>query len=288
MVKSKNNISNNKLLEIQTMDNVDFKRYYGVSKPVFLSLCEKLPKEIKQIWILWLFSFAKDGLSLFKTAKNFGYTEKTLSEKIWFVLNCCYRTLKINDFESRKINLEERKVQDLTKDSDRNVNFALTALDTTVFPLKTADDQFYSIKHSKRCLKYEAIVTLDKGTCCFLSGPHTGSEHDLAVYRKKAAHLELLPGEKIFADKGYCCAEFSNKLITPIKKSHQTMLTNEEHCFNNWVSSNRIIVENFFKDLKIFEILKKDWRSSIDKHMKMVFFLSWVVNEENKRINNEL
>ncbi|KAN0040610.1 hypothetical protein ACTA71_008948 [Dictyostelium dimigraforme] len=275
MVKSKNNISNNKLLEIQTMDNVDFKRYYGVSKPVFLSLCEKLPKEIKQIWILWLFSFAKDGLSLFKTAKNFGYTEKTLSEKIWFVLNCCYRTLKINDFESRKINLEERKVQDLTKDSDRNVNFALTALDTTVFPLKTADDQFYSIKHSKRCLKYEAIVTLDKGTCCFLSGPHTGSEHDLAVYRKKAAHLELLPGEKIFADKGYCCAEFSNKLITPIKKSHQTMLTNEEHCFNNWVSSNRIIVENFFKDLKIFEILKKDWRSSIDKHMKMVIENIW-------------
>ncbi|KAM9990673.1 hypothetical protein ACTFIY_006696 [Dictyostelium cf. discoideum] len=288
MVKSKKIICNSKLLEIQTMSDKDFKRYYGVSKPVFFSLCAKLPNEIQQIWVLWLFSFAKDGLSLFKTAKNFGYTEKTFSEKIWFVLNSCYRYLKINDFESRKIDYENKKVQDLTKNTDRNFHFALTAMDTTVFPFRTIDDQFYSIKHSKRCLKYEAIVTLDKGTCCYLTGPHVGSEHDLTVYRKEVAHLDLLPGEKIFADKGYCCNEFSSKQITPIKKTHETMLTNEERCFNNWVSSNRIIVENFFKDLKIYEILKKDWRSSIDKHMKMVFFLTWVVNEENKRLNKEL
>ncbi|KAM9959861.1 hypothetical protein ACTFIR_000962 [Dictyostelium discoideum] len=267
MVKSKKIICNSKLLEIQTMNDKDFKRYYGASKSVFLSLCEKLPKEIKQIWVLWLFSFAKDGLSLFKTAQNFGYTEKTFSEKIWFVLNCCYRTLKID-------------VKDLTKNSDRNFNFSLTALDTTVFPIRTMDDEFYCIKHSKRCLKYEAIVTLDKGTCCHLTGPHFGSEYDLAVYRKEVAHLDLLPGEKIFADKGYCCNEFSNKLITPIKETHETMLTNEEYCFNNWVSSNKIVVEKFFKDLKNFEILKKDWRSSVDKHMKMVYFLTWVVNEE--------
>ncbi|KAN0004751.1 hypothetical protein ACTFIU_001989 [Dictyostelium citrinum] len=194
----------------------------------------------------------------------------------------------VHDFESRKVDLENRKVKDLTKDSDRNFNFALTALDTSVFPLRTNDDQFYSKKHSKRCLKYEAIVTLDKGTCCYLSGPHIGSEHDLTVYRKEVAHLELLPGEKIFADKGYCCNEFNNKFITPIKKTHETMLTNEEHCFNNWVSSHRINVEKFFKDLKNYEILKKDWRSSIDKHMKMVFFLTWVVNEENKILNKEL
>ncbi|KAM9950785.1 hypothetical protein ACTFIT_012062 [Dictyostelium discoideum] len=229
----------------------------------------------------------KDGLSLFKTAYNFGYTEKTFSEKIWFVLNCCYRNLKIDDFESRKIDYDNKKVKDLTKNSDRNFHFALTALDTTVFPIRTMDDQFYSIKHSKRCLKYEAIVTLDKGTCCHLTGPHVGSELDLVVYIKEVAHLDLLPGEKIFADEDFCCNEFSSKLIRPIKKTHETMLTNEEHCFNNWVSSNGIIVKNFFKDLKKFEILK-DWRSSIDKHMKMVYFLTWVVNEENKTLYKEL
>ncbi|EAL66021.1 hypothetical protein DDB_G0282883 [Dictyostelium discoideum AX4] len=258
MVKSKKIIRNSKLLEIQTMNDKDFKRYYGVSKSVFFSLCEKLPKEIKQIWVLWLFSFAKMDYHYLKPLIILG-TLRKLSQKKY----------------------------DLTKNSDRNFHFALTALDTTVFPIRTMDDQFYSIKHSKRCLKYEAIVTLDKGTCCHLTGPHVGSELDLVVYIKEVAHLDLLPGEKIFADEDFCCNEFSSKLIRPIKKTHETMLTNEEHCFNNWVSSNGIIVKNFFKDLKKFEILK-DWRSSIDKHMKMVYFLTWVVNEENKTLYKEL
>ncbi|KAK5579649.1 hypothetical protein RB653_009334 [Dictyostelium firmibasis] len=62
------------------------------------------------MWVIWLLSFAKDGLSLFKTARNIGVTERTFSEKVWFLLDICFRKLKLIEKDWRSSEQKHMKM----------------------------------------------------------------------------------------------------------------------------------------------------------------------------------
>lgn len=149
--------------------------------------------------------------------------------------------------------------------------------------------RYYSGKHSLYGLKLEASVALP-GICVSLSKHYPGSIHDNTIFtERRDIHTNLLSknveiGELTIEDNGEGCQDFNSswgvlvdmgyqgsgviaRTIQPKRKPRNDDLTNEEIQRNRRVSSDRIIVENYFGRMsKLWSIMADTFRWSHDKY----------------------
>lgn len=140
----------------------------------------------------------------------------------------------------------------------------LGALDATVQEIGRAKDQnlYYSGKHKMCCVKVQCFVS-PKGRLLHFSKPIRGKRYDFRLFKKTKNLISILKAEKermnaeietepcLLADSGY---QGINDIIPwakiPFKRQRNTELTDDQKEYNRKLSSNRIIVENYFSRLK--------------------------------------
>ena len=130
------------------------------------------------------------------------------------------------------------------------------SVDTTDIPIQYSSrsgksrSQTFSIKNHQYSIKIETGVT-HNGLIVYYNGIYYHDWHDLSIF-KVGLSKELMPNEKVFADKAYQ----SSQCITPYKKrrdGENFTLQMEEH--NRIVGHYRAIVENLNANLKDWGIL---------------------------------
>jgi transposase len=113
-------------------------------------------------------------------------------------------------------------------------------------------------KHATTGHNFLVIADL-LGRVRYVSHPHPGKDHDMAVLKDDAVTAILAAAGDVIADKGFQGSGF----ITPTKKpagGHLTWLQND---FNNKISGLRAAIERAVAHLKNWRILHTDYRRPI-------------------------
>lgn len=151
---------------------------------------------------------------------------------------------------------------------------------------------YYSGKHKLHGYKFEASV-LPIGVCIGCSSHARGGRSDLEILQsRRTFHIAASTkrgDEQSLEDDGEGCEDFENlwaiivdkgyqgikeflRGIHPIKKPIGRCLTASENRYNRDISSDRIIVENFFGRLmSLWGVLSHKWRWS-EEHYDMVLY----------------
>lgn len=87
-----------------------------------------------------------------------------------------------------------------------------------------------------------------------------GRRHDFHLYKTSNTHIH--PSIKVLADSGYQGLQkiHANSQL-PKKNSKKNPLTKEQKKENHAISSERVIVENIIRKIKIFRIMAEKYRS---------------------------
>lgn len=142
--------------------------------------------------------------------------------------------------------------------------------------------RYFSGKHSQYGFKIEAAVN-SEGKCVYLSSHYAGSESDLSICRdniekhKKFLKKPIQPGGQyerdyeegsglfpamwaMLVDKGYQGIQEDLRSIQPKKIPRNGSLSSDDITRNNRVSSDRVIVENYFGRMcMLWEIMSKKY-----------------------------
>jgi len=88
---------------------------------------------------------------------------------------------------------------------------------------------------------------------------------------------------KIKADSGYQgILKLHNNSLTPIKKSKNKPLTDEDKLFNRTLSSERIFIENINAKIKVFRSMSSRYRNRRSRHLLRMSLVCGVINFELK------
>jgi transposase len=135
--------------------------------------------------------------------------------------------------------------------------------------------QYYSGKYKRHCVKVQALVTPD-GQCVHISKAYRGRTHDKAIFDASnvadflaysGRHGDRSVHRAILADLGYIgitrtCAS----AILPYRRKPGRELREEQREHNRKLSRARILVENFFARWKtIFGIVHQVYRGNLKK-----------------------
>jgi len=86
---------------------------------------------------------------------------------------------------------------------------------------------------------------------------------------------------KIKADSGYQgILKFHNNSLTPIKKSKNNPLSDEDKLFNRNLSSERIFIENINAKIKVFRCLSSRYRNRRNRHLLRMSLVCGIINFE--------
>lgn len=151
---------------------------------------------------------------------------------------------------------------------------------------------WYSGKHKLYGYKFEASV-LSTGMCISCSSHARAGRSDLEILqsrsefharalRKRTGELEIEDNDdghdyytamwSILVDKGYQGIKEFLRGIHPIRKPPNRILSPSENRYNAEVSSDRIIVENYFgRLLSLWGVLSHKWRWAEDNYDMMLF-----------------
>jgi hypothetical protein len=133
-------------------------------------------------------------------------------------------------------------------------------------------EQYYSGKFKRHCVKVQALVTPD-GLCVHLSRVFRGRTHDKAIFDQSWISGFLIDaGEDgrdrrklIMGDLGYVGIQKSGvRALLPHKRGRGQDLTEEQKEENRKLSHDRILVENFFGRWKsLFGICQGRYRGDL-------------------------
>ena len=183
--------------------------------------------------------------------------------------------------------LPRRKEEISCKEKFKYHRKAFGAVDATVFPILRPglpnESDYYSGKHKIHCLKVQALVTPD-GQCVHLSEIIPGATHDRILFTQSGLGKFLATSyiderglradkhPKILADLGYQGVQHEySEIELPFKRQPGKELTREQEIYNNELSSDRLIVENYFGRLKAYyKILTRPYRGSIDSFKSVI------------------
>ncbi|KAJ6253568.1 hypothetical protein M0813_12981 [Anaeramoeba flamelloides] len=165
-----------------------------------------------------------------------------------------------------------------SKQEQEQNNFAFTnfpqclaIVDVTVQPIKRPTENqrgWYSGKHKTHVIKSQTINGADGRVMHVYSGIN-GRVHDIAIWRNSNVE-EQFQNNPILADKAYIGIQHNCQAIIPIRKPRNRELTENEKSFNKRVSSDRILIENYYARLKNkFKILSYRYRGSITEYKKI-------------------
>jgi hypothetical protein len=223
-------------------------------------------------------------------AKVFGLKTSSFEKMVMKMLTLIEEPLKENFIKPVSMTTQRAQGQVF-----KNYPYALYATDVKFQEAYRPSGRFieakryFSGKHYLYGLKLEASVALP-GVCVSLSGHHPGSVHDNTIFtERKDLHTEMLTknvsiGELAIEDNGEGSQDYSRswgvlvdmgyqgsgsiiRTIQPKRKPRNDELTNEEIQRNKRVSSDRILVENYFGRMsKLWSIMSDTFRWSHDKY----------------------
>ena len=98
--------------------------------------------------------------------------------------------------------------------------------------------------------------------CFWISGPHPGGKHDLAIFREGLKD-KIRPGKLVIADRGYKTSMADEKMLSTPEELDSPAL-------NNFKSRARLRHETFNGRLKKFQCLSETFRHGPAKH-KLAF-----------------
>jgi IS5 family transposase len=108
-----------------------------------------------------------------------------------------------------------------------------------------------------------------------------GRKHDFNLL--KQSKIAIKEETELLADKGYQgIKKYHKNSKTPYKKTKKSPLTTEQKKENSQLSSQRIIVENVIRCLKIFRILSSRYRNRRKRFGLRVNLISGIYNYELK------
>ena len=98
---------------------------------------------------------------------------------------------------------------------------------------------------------------------------------------KKTIGFKVICTNKIKADSGYQgILKFHNNSLTPIKKSKNNQLFDEDKLFNRALSSERIFIENINAKIKVFRCLSSRYRNRRNRHLLRMSLVCGIINFE--------
>ena len=107
-----------------------------------------------------------------------------------------------------------------------------------------------------------------------------GSVHNFTMY-KNTIGFKVIYTIQIKADSGYQgILKFHNNSLTPIKKSKNKPLTDEDKSFNRTLSSERIFIENINAKIKVFRCLSSRYRNRRSRHLLRMSLICGFINFE--------
>lgn len=194
---------------------------------------------------------------------------KTWRKKKKIVLSMLY--LHLPD-----ININER-----LEHADSNKTGAFLSVDCTCCPIlqpSVSQERYYCGKCKSHNLKYEVGLDVLSAKICWCRGPAPASYHDLNVARSDLLD-QLLPGEKVWADKGYRGESvFLVPFPHPPADNHQS----EWNLVHSKMHFTRI--ERVNGRLKRWSILRSPYRGqSFDDHAMIFIVIAKLYNLELDR-----
>ena len=165
--------------------------------------------------------------------------------------------------------LKDLKIVWLPQLDDPNSENFILSVDGTDFrvwepkhPTLNQDPRQMSHKFKHAALKYEIAVSTVRSKICWISGPHRGGKHDLAIFREGLKH-RIAPGKKLNVDRGYRSSRLTETMLAPPNEMDSPEL-------HNFKSRGRLRGETLNGRLKKYEILNQTFRHGRDKH-KLAF-----------------
>lgn len=87
-----------------------------------------------------------------------------------------------------------------------------------------------------------------------------GRKHDFRLFKESKTHIH--PNTKCAVDTGYQgIAKLHANVEIPKKRSKKNPLTEQDKARNKIISSERVLVENTIREVKIFRILAEKYRN---------------------------
>ena len=107
-----------------------------------------------------------------------------------------------------------------------------------------------------------------------------GREHDFRLFKR--SKLRVRPDTELLADSGFQgLAKLHAKSRTPHKRWRKAVpLTLEQKAFNHALASERVLVENVIRRLKVFRVLKETYRHRRRRHGLRVHLLAGLYNHD--------
>lgn len=258
----------------------DFHAHFGVSQEtvniLWMHICSS-PSEFPFTFdhLLWALYFLKVYPTADVASSFWSVSQKTFHKWTWKMILFLVKTLdtvreNVPIISDRQFSISER--------FQNGVNMVNMVLDATECPIEkpidwTTQNRYYSGKKKKHTIKYEVGVQINTGKIVWVAGGLPGSIHDLTMAKSCRIIGTLLPGERILADKGYTG---DDHFLVPFKSPG----SESERMWNKGINETRVIVENTYNRIKVFNCLKSTWRNDIDLHIFAFSVSCEIVNIE--------
>ena len=140
--------------------------------------------------------------------------------------------------------------------------------------------KWYSGKKKRHTIKAQAVVNKANGKI-ICTAEDRGKTHDFKLY-KNTIGSRVLSSIKEQADSGYqgICAYHHNS-ETPKKKPKGKKLTGDEKRENRRISRERILIENINAKIKVFKIMKYNYRNRRKRHLLRLNLICGIINFES-------
>lgn len=106
-----------------------------------------------------------------------------------------------------------------------------------------------------------------------------GRKHDFRLYKNSKVHI--LDKVKLLADSGYQGIKKIHKnAALPKKNSKKKPLTKQEKKENHKISSERVLVENTIRKVKIFKVMAEKYRNRRKRFTLRLNLIAGLINFE--------
>ena len=239
-----------------------FKRRFGVSRPIFKHMVKALQKELPskpgrgrkpklclEDRALVTLEYWREYRPYFHISTNWAVSESTVCRTVHWVEDTLMR--------SGLFRLPGKK--QLVKGFGRPDVVVMDVTETPIERPKRKQRSFFSGK--KRQHTFKCQIILDQQTreiiCTFFG---KGRQHDFNLF--KASGIEFHPETQSLEDKGYQgIANYHANSFIPRKKPKGGKLSALEKSYNRELARERICIEHVNRRLKIFKILRDRYRN---------------------------
>ncbi len=247
--------------KIGQYDERTWAAFFGVSVAVVALIWDRVPHQVigDTICLLWALHFLKCYWTSGTAHHIWGISERTYTDTVWCVLFCLHSNLHFIDINDR-----------FHHPHTGNVYLVVDSKLCSIQMARGTDWErqkiWYDGFHRRHGIKYEIAVHVASGEIHWVSGGVFGSTADINLIRASGLLNLLLPGECMYADRGYI-GELA-RLLCPYKGPH-VRLSLQQLYWNYYLAEKRVIVENALGRIARFSSVSHCWRHSLTLHPVM-------------------